>query len=152
MRPLVWEESWVLDEATGCKMWIRGGNKLGYGHIRYGGKVMAAPRVAWMREVGPIPEGLHVRHQCDNPACVNVEHLVLGTHADNMGDMRARARRRGPKYRGENSGINRLRACEVEEIRRLCALGLSQELVGRMFRTCQQNVSSIVTGVTWVTE
>jgi hypothetical protein len=60
-----------------------------------------AHRVAWIKAHGPIPTGLVVRHICDNPPCVNVDHLVLGTDADNIHDMHERGRYRG----GRKSGV-----------------------------------------------
>jgi hypothetical protein len=49
-------------------------------------------RMAWELEHGPIPNGLMILHHCDNPACVNINHLYLGTHAENMADRQARSR------------------------------------------------------------
>jgi hypothetical protein len=149
LRSLVWEDCWVLDEATGCKVWIRARSKAGYGQLRLDGKTAYAHRLAWEREVGPIPKGQWLLHRCDNPACVNVAHLFLGTQADNMADMRAKERHRGPYNRGGASTHQKLRRCEVEEIRRLCSRGLRQWLVGRMFRINQAHVSAIVRGVIW---
>jgi hypothetical protein len=57
---------------------------------------MNTHRAAWILKKGPIPKGLSVCHTCDNGLCVNVEHLYLGTHAQNMRDMAERGRARKP--------------------------------------------------------
>lgn len=68
----------------------------GYGVIGiYKGSLhttVQAHRKAWEDEHGPIPPGMKVLHRCDNPPCVNVDHLFLGTQADNIADMIAKGR------------------------------------------------------------
>jgi HNH endonuclease len=64
----------------------------GYGLQKFRGKTRLAHRVAWMLANGEIPDGLCVLHRCDNPPCVNVDHLFLGTHADNVADKMAKGR------------------------------------------------------------
>lgn len=78
-----------------CWNWF--GSKVpgGYGQIRAGGpngKMLSAHRSAWEIAFGPIPKGLQVLHDCDNPGCVNPHHLTLGTVDDNMKDMAAKGR------------------------------------------------------------
>jgi HNH endonuclease len=57
------------------------------------------PRVVWEHHHGPIPEGMVVCHSCDVPACVAIEHLWIGTQADNLADMRAKGRARTSSHR-----------------------------------------------------
>ncbi len=76
-----------------CWGWSGTTNK-GYGRINVGGNMVLAHRVAWELTSGLIPPGMCVLHSCDNPPCVNPNHLFLGTHADNMRDMRAKGRHR----------------------------------------------------------
>jgi hypothetical protein len=64
----------------------------GYGRVTHEGKQWAAHRLAWTLAHGPIPDGMLVLHHCDNRACWNVEHLFLGSQADNMADMVAKGR------------------------------------------------------------
>ena len=72
----------------GCWEWTGAKNACGYGIVKGG----LAHRVAWGVEVGPIPSGMNVCHRCDNPACVTIDHMFLGTHIDNMYDMLAKGR------------------------------------------------------------
>lgn len=97
----------VADLDTGCWNWIGALNAKGYGVIgglikgkRYApvGQNILAHRASWIIHNGDIPdgEGAHgtvVMHKCDNPACVNPKHLMLGTQSDNVLDMVRKGRR-----------------------------------------------------------
>lgn len=110
---------------------------------------MRAHRLAYELAVGPIPEGLHVLHHCDNPRCVNPEHLWLGTHADNMGDRGRKGRARLQARRGEAVPMAKLTDEQVREIRRRYAAGETQTALGKEFGTAQNNVSDIVLRKRW---
>lgn len=64
----------------------------GYGLLRYKKKMMLAHRASWLVHNGEIPEGKLVLHHCDNPLCINIKHLYLGTHQDNSDHKIARRR------------------------------------------------------------
>lgn len=83
----------------GCWEWTATKSAKGYGQIRWKYEPMIASRVAYALYVGPIPDGLLVRHKCDNPGCVNPEHLELGTSADNSADMVKRGRHHTAKQK-----------------------------------------------------
>jgi len=72
-----------------CWLWIAATNDDGYGIFRWpsAGRMIGAHRAAWMLEHGEIANDLQVLHRCDNPPCVNVAHLFLGTQVDNILDM-----------------------------------------------------------------
>jgi hypothetical protein len=108
---------------TGCLLWegARGGN--GYGYVRLDGRTVAVHRLVVALD-GRDPTGQVVRHTCDNPACVNPEHLVLGSQADNVADMMQRGRHRpvervtvcanGHEYERSPSGRRGCLACHRE--------------------------------------
>ena len=89
-------------------------NRNGYGVSYKQGKPVGAHRVAWEQANGPIPDGMHVLHRCDNPACIRIDHLFLGSHADNMADRNAKGRQ--ARQPGESNGRARLTNKQVAEI------------------------------------
>jgi hypothetical protein len=87
-----------------------------------------------------------IRHRCDNPPCIKVDHLELGTHADNVTDRESRGRGRTA---GEWNHHARLTESEVVEMRRLRASGWLQKDLAKKFGVTQATVSQVCTGKTW---
>ena len=85
-------DSCVPEPNTGCWLWMGAVNSRGYGYIRIATKTKKAHRVSYEQFVGEIPDGLFVLHHCDQPGCINPDHLWLGTDADNNADMRSKGR------------------------------------------------------------
>lgn len=77
---------------------MAGGCKDGYGKFATGGsraqKHLRAHRFSYETYIGPIPDGLLIMHKCDTPACVNPDHLAVGTTQDNVNDRMAKSRHR----------------------------------------------------------
>jgi len=89
------EEKVELIPFSTCHFWTGALDRSGYGQIYKDGKTEYAHRIAYELYIGPIANDLQVLHKCDNPICVRIEHLFLGTHQDNMDDKMKKGRHRG---------------------------------------------------------
>lgn len=124
---------------TSCREWRGGGSKNGgYGAIRRGKRQWLVHRWVWTVANGPIPAGLHVLHRCDNPPCFRLDHLYLGTHAENMADRTARGR----QARGERHGRTKLSDEELVAIRG--SAGKTQRQLARTYAVSQATISRIL--------
>ncbi len=91
-RPVT-ERFWPkVSKTPTCWIWMGAHNEDGYGLIYIEGKMIAAHRMSWELSNGPIPPSASILHKCDNPPCVNPDHLYAGTQSDNVHDMLARGR------------------------------------------------------------
>lgn len=111
----------VVDIQTGCWNWIGSSRGIGYGRLKHQSKTWAAHRLSYTVFVGPITEGLWVCHRCDNPSCINPDHLFLGTPLDNNQDMVCKNRNKSCP--GVLNGTATLNEEQVLEIARLAKTG-----------------------------
>lgn len=139
-----------LDE---CWEWQASLTRGGYGHfgIQWPGKnytMERSHRTSYKLFKGPIPEGMLVCHQCDNPLCVNPKHLFLGTHKDNAMDMMAKGRKN--KEKRENR-LNRrhLTQAEADSIRADHEAGLSYTELMQKYDTSRPQICRVVLRQIW---
>lgn len=136
-------------DENGCHLWTGARAKAGYGRIGTGGHRgghVGSHRIAWEIANGPIPDGLWVLHKCDNPPCVNPDHLFLGTLADNQADMRAKGRH----IKGEACTRSALTPSLVIEVRRLHrSEGMKHVDIARHLGVSAQAIRNVLSGKTW---
>ena len=152
-RP-VEERFWPKVDRRGpdeCWPWKGAHFASGCGKIRVGGRAgrdVPATQVSWSIGRGvPWPIGMEACHRCDNPPCVNPDHIFPGTHADNMADMRAKGRGRKPPI-GRRRGQGKLNAEAVRAIRREYNGKNRLELAAR-YDVSKSTVTDAFTGRRW---
>lgn len=143
ISPFIRFAALVSPDANGCWNWVGPRDKDGYGIFDR----TRAHRFAWAYFNGPIPDGLFVLHQCDNPSCASPHHLKVGTQLDNMREKMSRGRH--VTRRGEDAGNAKLSTVQVLEIRKRYANGESQRSLGKTYGTSQGRISLIVNRKSW---
>jgi HNH endonuclease len=127
----------------GCVVWSGCLTKSGYGRLCRDNKVYRAHRVAYEEAKGPIPDGMMVRHLCHNRACVNVDHLEIGTAKQNTQDMILAGRDR---LVGQKNYMAKLSQDNVLQIR---ASNASSQKLADQFGVSRSCISKIKRGESW---
>lgn len=138
------------EDSNGC--WNCTSHRLdsnGYPQAMREGKRELIHRLFYRQYIGEIPQGLCVLHRCDNPRCINPDHLFVGTHKDNTMDSARKGRHKAPLLRGEEHGGSKLTEEAARSIVRLSRQGVYQRDMARMFGVSPSTISMIVIGKTW---
>jgi hypothetical protein len=142
-----WAKVEKLGNECGCWLWTGSTNHDGYGNFRISRKqgVVGAHRMAFWLQKGQWPEQ-QVLHTCDTPSCVRGEHLFLGTHQDNMEDMRIKRR----TYRGPEHIHAKLDYEKAEEIRAKYVRNVyGVPRLAKEYSVDSVTIHCILRGITW---
>lgn len=137
-----------------CWEWKGADNGRGYGKFYVGGEKMRyryAHRISWMLKHGNIKGNLQVLHRCDNPRCVNCNHLFLGTASDNMKDCSRKGRMKGGfcEIHGENHHSAKLKEKDIPVIRSMIKKGISMTDVSKKYKVSLSTIYHIKIGRSW---
>jgi len=130
-----------------CWIWKGGKKKSGHGVFYFNGRLTPAHRFSYEFHKGKIGKELYVCHKCDNPPCVNPEHLFPGTQKENMRDC-VHKKRHAFGERVKNSELNKYK---VEEILHIYSGGfLDQYELGELFNVSRTTIQAIINGRSWI--
>lgn len=129
-----------------CWDWAGVCDTSGYGQIEINRKSIKTHRFSWEIHFGKIPDEMCILHYCDNPKCVNPNHLWLGTKKDNSDDKVNKNR----QTKGEDVWCSKLTEDQVKEIRQLCCeKKLMKKEIAKMFNISNATISAIHTSKAW---
>mgnify|MGYP001601051816 CR=1 FL=1 len=136
-----------IKKTPSCWLWQGDKYKQGYGRIGQGGhsRKILAHRLSWEIHNGPIPRDICVLHHCDNPPCVNPDHLWLGSIKDNHRDMRAKLRHAF----GERHGRAKLNEQKIIKIKKMLKAGVTHKVIAGRFRVSRSVITQIALKKTW---
>lgn len=132
---------------NGCWEFTGGRTAAGYGVLNCGGKVMLAHRLSFDLVVDDIPAGMFICHKCDNRACINPDHLFLGTAQDNSDDMYNKNRQ--PYRKGECGPKAFLSEEQVIAIRLAVSQGATGPQLALKYKVTKQTIYDIKNRKTW---
>jgi hypothetical protein len=129
---------------TPCIVW--GGRDNGHGYPMRGRSVLVHREVLAAKLGRPLGTGMMACHHCDNPPCINPDHLFEGTRSDNMRDAWAKGRGRIPRHLGERHPVHKLSEDDVHAIR---ASTEPHTVLAARFGVTKQNIALVRRGATW---
>ena len=136
-----------VKKTDSCWIWTSGRNNKGYGWFWDGEKIDGSHRFSYRYYNGTIGEHLCVCHKCDNPSCVNPEHLFVATQSDNLKDMyeKNRGRTMDTYLRGEKHGCAKLLNIQVKQIREEYSNGTSSyRILANKYNVDKRTISRII--------
>jgi len=142
-----WPKVNIPEDKTKCWEWNAGLDSMGYGAMSMPGKKYfeRSHRISWTLKNGDIPKELCVLHRCDNPKCVNPDHLFLGTNSDNVSD---KVKKKRHAF-GARQGIAKQTEASAKNIIALYHAGMDRHILSRIFGTRPANIRNIVSGERW---
>ena len=140
-----------VNKTETCWEWIAFKTKEGYGYFRHEGITKRAHRFSWILTHGEIPKELHVLHKCDNPPCVNPEHLFLGTDLDNSKDRGNKGRTsKVSRNKGSDHPNSKFTEKDIIEIRNKYKSKMyTQSDLAKEYNTVQGVISNIILNKRW---
>jgi hypothetical protein len=135
-----------VDKTETCWLWTACKDEGGYGHFRLGNKMPPAHRVSFEHFKEPILQGLNVNHTCDNPPCVNPEHLWQGTQKEGIVDRDSKGR----QMKGEKQCLAKLTEQQVLDIRtKYIPRVYTQIMLMKEYNIGKSTVKQIIQRRTW---
>jgi HNH endonuclease len=138
---------WYSDKHSECWKWNGAINKWGYGIVRWKGKTVLAHRLSWESHNFRDAGDLLICHKCDNPPCVNPNHLFIGTHQDNMRDRDEKGR--GYDRSGIRNGRAKINSDEAETIRLRYWKGDNRKSLAEEFGIGLSQLQRIAKRINW---
>jgi hypothetical protein len=135
---------------NGCWIWTGTKGSNHYGMILHNGRHMLAHRVSYELFIKKPPQNMVVCHKCDNPSCVNPDHLFIGTTRDNIRDCMAKGRKVNYDRHGERNPSAKLTAKQVEEIRdNYEPFKTPRKLIAKQYGVSLPLIDKILSGKVW---
>ena len=130
---------------SGCWEWVGSKLKDGYGHFHVNRVGIPAHRYSYKFYKGEIPDGCVIRHTCDNPSCVNPDHLQVGTQKENYDD----SKMKGRHSHGEAHGNSVYSEQQIRKVMQLIADGIKPKVVSDKTGVALSTVYDIKGGRSW---
>ncbi len=140
-------DSFDIKNSDECWIWKRSFKKFGYGNAWWKGKHHSAHRLVYEYYNGEIPFSMNVCHKCDNPKCVNPNHLFLGSYLENNRDRKTKGR--NSNTNGEKNPFSKLNDNQVIDIKKRLKDGESVRLLADKFKVNYHTIHKIKIGINW---